>query len=84
MIEQFDRIQALPEGFFELETSNIRNLFPNPTLIHLEGKDPNVLFISILLHGNEYTGLKAMQRGVPRVSSRCSSAPLATSMKAIP
>ena len=61
MIESFDRLSALPDGFFEVETSNIRSLFPKPTLIHLQGEDPRVLFISILLHGNEYTGLKVMQ-----------------------
>ena len=62
MIENFDRLHGLPDGFFDISTANIRNLFPNPTLIHLEGKDPNFLFISILLHGNEFTGLKVMQK----------------------
>jgi hypothetical protein len=62
MIENFDRMHGLPDGFFDISTANIRSLFPNPTLIHLEGKDPNFLFISILLHGNEYTGLKVMQK----------------------
>ncbi len=62
MIENFDRMHGLPDGFFDISTANIRSLFPNPTLIHLEGKDPNFLFVSILLHGNEYTGLKVMQK----------------------
>ena len=62
MIENFDRLHGLPDGFFAISTANIRTLFPNPTLIQLDGKDPNFLFISILLHGNEYTGLKVMQR----------------------
>ncbi len=62
MIESFDRLHALPEGFFDIETANIRDLFPNPTLIHLPGRDSRCLFVSILLHGNEYTGLKVMQR----------------------
>ena len=73
MIEQFDRVNALPEGFFEVETANIRSLFPNPTLVHLDGEGSDHLFVSILLHGNEYTGLKVMQRvlanhadGLPR------------------
>jgi len=61
MIEAFDRLHALPEGFFDIDTANIRSLFPKPALIHLQGEDPNLLFISILLHGNEYTGLKVMQ-----------------------
>ena len=62
MIENFDRLHALPDGFFDLTTANIRSLFPNPTLVHLEGKSPQHLFLSILLHGNEYTGLKVIQR----------------------
>ena len=62
MIEQFDRLHGLPDGFFDISSTDIRRLFPNPALIHLEGKGPDVLFISILLHGNEYTGLKVMQR----------------------
>ena len=62
MIETFDRLHGLPDGFFDITTANIRSLFPNPTLIQLDGKDGNFLFVSILLHGNEYTGLKVMQR----------------------
>jgi len=61
MIEAFDRLHALPGGFFDIDSENIRRLFPNPTLIHLEGRDPRQLFVSILLHGNETTGLQAMQ-----------------------
>jgi hypothetical protein len=62
MIENFDRLHGLPDGFYDISTANIRTLFPNPTLIHLDGKDPDFLFISILLHGNEFTGLKVMQK----------------------
>ena len=62
MIETFDRLHALPDGFFEITTANIRSLFPNPTLVHLGGRDSRHLFVSILLHGNEYTGLEVMQR----------------------
>jgi len=61
MIEAFDRLNALPDGFFDIDSSDIRRLFPNPTLIHLQGRDPRHLFVSILLHGNETTGLQAMQ-----------------------
>jgi len=62
MIENFDRLHGLPEGFFDIDTANIRSLFPNPTLIQLDGQGGDFLFISILLHGNEYTGLKVMQK----------------------
>jgi hypothetical protein len=62
MIENFDRLHGLPEGFFDITTANIRSLFPNPTLIQLDGRGSDFLFISILLHGNEYTGLEVMKR----------------------
>ena len=62
MIENFDRLHGLPDGFFDITTANIRTLFPKPTLIQLDGKGDDFLFISILLHGNEYTGLKVMQK----------------------
>ncbi len=63
MIEQFDRLHGLPDGFFDITSANIRTLFPNPTLIQLDGRDTSrFLYISILLHGNEYSGLRVMQR----------------------
>src|SRR5210317_985878 len=62
MIENFDRLHGLPDGFFDITTANIRSLFPNPTLIQLDGRDKDFLFVSILLHGNEYTGLRVMQQ----------------------
>jgi len=66
MIEDFDRLHGLPEGFFDITTANIRSLFPKPTLIQLDGEDRNFLFISILLHGNEYSGLRVMQQVLAR------------------
>ena len=54
-------LEALPAGFFDLETDHILDLFPTPTLLHLKGDKPAALFVSILLHGNEYSGLKAVQ-----------------------
>ena len=46
MIDAFDRLQALPDEFFSIEASEIRHLFPNPALVHLEGEDPRHLFVS--------------------------------------
>ena len=69
MIDQFDRVHGLPDGFLEVTSANIRSLFPNPTLIHLDGRDKNTLFISILLHGNEYSGLRIMQQVLAEYST---------------
>lgn len=62
MSEFFDQLNALPEGFFNIDATNIRSLFPRPTLIHLQGENRKPLYISILLHGNEYSGLAVMQK----------------------
>ena len=61
MKHQLNILSDIPEGFFDLEINNIHDVFPSPTLIHLNGHRSPALFVSILLHGNEYSGLKAIQ-----------------------
>ena len=61
MNEQLTIITELPTGFFQAEIEHIRDVFPTPTLVKLEGKKSMPLFVTILLHGNEYSGLKSMQ-----------------------
>ena len=61
MNTQLSILSEIPEGFFELEIDNILEVFPEPTLIHLTGHKSPAIFVSILLHGNEYSGLKAVQ-----------------------
>ena len=54
-------LDTLPEKFLEAEATELHTILPGPTLIHLPGRREAPLFVSILLHGNEDTGLKAMQ-----------------------
>jgi succinylglutamate desuccinylase len=61
MSKNFSIINGLPDGFFDVDISNIRSIFAEPTLVQLEGEKPETLFVSILLHGNEYSGLKSLQ-----------------------
>lgn len=51
----------LPEGFLEAMPRDMEELLGAPSLIHLEGRDPRPLFVSALLHGNEHSGLIAVQ-----------------------
>ena len=51
----------LPEDFLNASAGELHRLLPGPTLIHLSGRRPEPLFVSVLLHGNEDTGLKAVQ-----------------------
>lgn len=62
MNETFDLYDKLPETFFHIDNTLIRDAFPNPGLVYLEGENPQAIFVSILLHGNEHTGLEVMQR----------------------
>jgi len=55
-------LNELPTGFLETPATELYRLLDGPTLIHLPGRKPEPLFVSILLHGNEDTGLKAMQQ----------------------
>jgi len=54
-------LDHLPERFLQVEATELHTVLPGPTLIHLPGRREAPLFVSILLHGNEDTGLKAMQ-----------------------
>ena len=47
---------TLPERLLALEASQLHEVLPGPTLIHLPGRRAQPLFVSVLLHGNEDTG----------------------------
>ena len=59
MLNEMDR---LPPALLAATPSELVDLLGGPTLIHLPGRRPDPLFVSILLHGNEDTGLLAVQR----------------------
>lgn len=54
-------LDYIPDGFLQAEAGDLHKILQGPTLIHLPGRRPEPLFVSILLHGNEDTGLLAMQ-----------------------
>jgi len=58
---QLQQITTYPEKLLSCTAQDLHTLFPQPTLLHLSGKNPQPLFISILLHGNETTGFLALQ-----------------------
>ena len=59
-------LHQLPEGFLDSPADRLIELLPGPTLFDLPGKDPRPLFISTLLHGNEDSGLSAIQTVLKR------------------
>ncbi len=61
MNEELKIIHHIPEGFLDIKPREITKLISSPTLLHLKGEKDKPFFISILLHGNEYSGLIILQ-----------------------
>ena len=55
------RLNQIPEALLEVSATELHQVLPKPCLIHLSGQRPEPLFVSVLLHGNENTGLLAVQ-----------------------
>lgn len=54
-------IEDLPPELLDVPVEGLYELLGGPTLIHLPGREPAPLFVSVLLHGNESTGFYALQ-----------------------
>lgn len=59
LLYEFDH---LPAGLLEAPAARLREILPGPSLIRLPGERPEALFVSVLQHGNEDTGLRAVQQ----------------------
>jgi len=55
-------LDTVPGGFLDCGARDLHLLLDGPTLIELPGERRPPLFVSILLHGNEDSGLGAVQR----------------------
>ena len=68
---ELNQINSIPIGLLELDkVSQLHTLLKHPTLLHLEGKQKQPLFISVLLHGNEDTGFFAVQQLLKRYQNK--------------
>ena len=61
----FTELEYLPEGLLDLEATQLHQLLDSPVLIHLQGRNTNPLFVSVLIHGNETVGWDALRRLLP-------------------
>jgi succinylglutamate desuccinylase len=59
MLNEMNRI---PDDFLDAKAEDLHVILKAPTLFHLEGINPQPLFVCTLLHGDETTGLYAIQR----------------------
>jgi succinylglutamate desuccinylase len=58
---ELNELHDLPEGLLEASADELESLLGGTTLLHLPGRQPEPVFITILAHGNETTGLTALQ-----------------------
>jgi len=58
MLNELDRF---PPELLTARPDQLLDLLGGPTLLHLPGRRPAPLFVSVLLHGNEDAGLRAIQ-----------------------
>lgn len=63
-------LETLPERFLDTPARELHQIFSGPTLIHLAGRRQPALFVSVLLHGNEDSGVVALQRLLHRNGTR--------------
>jgi succinylglutamate desuccinylase len=64
------QIDYLPDGLLSVSPSDLYRVLPQPTLVHLPGRDERPLFVSVLQHGNETTGFLALQQLLKKYGQR--------------
>lgn len=67
---RLETLDHVPDGLLTVTATDLHTVLRGPTLIHLPGARPDPLFVSALLHGNENTGLQAMQQVLQRYACR--------------
>ncbi len=55
-------LDHLPDHLLELSATELHRHLDGPTLVHLPGRRPQPLFVSVLQHGNEVSGWEAIRR----------------------
>lgn len=55
-------LNGIPDGLLTAGAADLADLLGGPSLIHLSGRRPEPLFVSVLLHGNEDVGFRAVQQ----------------------
>ena len=67
MLNVVDRI---PDGLLQRDSTRLHEVLPGPTLIELEGRRAEPLYVSALLHGNEDTGWETVRRLLSRYGGK--------------
>lgn len=75
-----DIYNSLPDGFLDTPPEKLGSLFNGPSVLHLEGEKEGPIFLATLLHGNEPTGLSAIQKYLRKFFRNGKLAPLPRSL----
>ena len=67
---------SIPEGLLDASARDLHRVLDGPTLIELDGGEGAPLFVSGLMHGNEDSGLVAIQKVLRNLSPNTLSRPL--------
>ncbi|WP_421992408.1 M14 family metallopeptidase [Qipengyuania sp.] len=67
---------SIPDGLLDTSARELHHVLNGPTLIELEGERGAPLFVSGLMHGNEDSGLVAIQKVLRKFASRALPRPL--------
>lgn len=59
---ELNELCALPDGLLDAAPRDLHQILPGPTLLHLPGRNNAPLLVTVLQHGNETTGLLAVQQ----------------------
>jgi len=65
-----NEMSHIPEELLTANVKDLLDILKAPTLFHLEGINPQPLFICTLLHGDETTGFYAIQRLLNKYKSK--------------
>jgi succinylglutamate desuccinylase len=64
-------LDEIPEGLLDLDDARkLHTVLPHPALLSLRGEREEALFVTVLLHGNEDTGLFAIQKILKKYRDR--------------
>jgi succinylglutamate desuccinylase len=55
-------LDHLPDKLLDLPATELHRHLDGPTLVHIPGRRPQPLFVSVLQHGNEVSGWEAVRR----------------------
>ena len=58
---ELTRYEGFPSNLLDVAAPDLWQHIPGPSLFDIPGRDPEPLFVSVLLHGNEDTGWTAIQ-----------------------